>query len=165
VTWTVPTSAREWIRHLNLAPHPEGGFYRETYRSADRIPAAALPERYRGDRSCGTAIYFLLEGTQVSRLHRIHSDELWHFYAGSGLQLHRIERDGGYVALRLGPGAPQALLPAGCWFGATVDDPRAYALVGCTVAPGFDFADFELGDRDALLSRYPDQAALIRLLS
>ena len=77
MTWTVPTSAREWIRHLDLAPHPEGGFYRETYRSADQIPASGLPERYRGDRACCTAIYFLLEGPQVSRLHRIRSCVTW----------------------------------------------------------------------------------------
>lgn len=163
-------TAGDYIRALDLRPHPEGGWYRETYRSAEAIPGEALPGRFCGDRPFATAIYFLLTSDTFSALHRIRSDELWHFYAGGSLTVHVIEPSGECRALRLGPavergGAFQAVVPAGCWFGATVDEPGGFALVGCTVAPGFDFSDFEMGDRAELLLRFPAQRALIERLT
>ena len=157
-------TAADWIRRLDLLAHPEGGFYRETYRSAGTVAADG------GTRALSTAIYFLLPGDQVSALHRIRSDEIWHFYAGSALTLFVIHRDGRLEQARLGPDAAagerfQALVPAGCWYGAAVDDPASYALVGGTVAPGFDFADFELGARAALTREFPQHRALIERLT
>lgn len=153
-------TAAEWIAALDLAPHPEGGFYRETYRAQETIEAAHLPARFGGRRVHSTAIYFLLPGDQISALHRIKSDEVWHFYAGSALTLSLIHSDGRLEERRLGADVErgerfQAIVPAGCWYGARIDDPGSYALVGGTVAPGFDFADFELADRNALLTQFP----------
>jgi predicted cupin superfamily sugar epimerase len=152
--------AKRWIERLGLRPHPEGGWFRETYRSAERIAREALPARFGGDRSIATAIYYLLEGSDLSALHKIRSDEGWHFYDGSPLTLHLIAPDGAYSARRLGrdPDAglePQALAPAGYFFAATVDEPGSYSLVGCTVAPGFDFADFEMPSRQELVRLFP----------
>ncbi len=160
----------DYIRTLNLHPHPEGGWYRETYRAAEDIPRAGLPVRYCGERPFATAIYFLLTSETFSALHRIKSDEQWHFYAGSALTVHVIDPDGRYRALHLGPDLErgetfQAVVPAGCWFGASVDAPQGFALVGCTVAPGFDFSDFEMGVRGDLVERYPRHRALIERLS
>jgi len=163
-------AAASHIDALNLQPHPEGGWYRESYRAAETIPQNVLPERFSGPRPFATAIYFLLTSDSFSALHRIRSDELWHFYAGSPLTVHLIEADGGSRSLTLGPNARvgesfQALVPAGCWFGATVAMPESFALVGCTVAPGFDFADFELGERDELIRQYPAQQTLVERLT
>lgn len=162
-------SAAALIARLGLIRHPEGGWYRETYRSCEQIPATALPERFGGDRCLSTAIYFLLEPGDFSRLHRIKADELWHYYGGSSVLVHRIDPDGSYHLQRLGPGMEegeqfQQLVPAGCWFGAEPAG-SGYALVGCTVAPGFDFADFDLAEREALLARYPQHADLITRLT
>ena len=163
-------TAAEWIASLRLLPHPEGGFYRETYRAQDVIVGGHLPARFGGARACSTAIYFLLRGGQVSLLHRIKSDEIWHFYAGSPLTLALIRPDGRLQAHRLGPDPErgesfQVLVPAGCWYGATVDDSAGYALVGGTVAPGFDFADFELADREMLLASFPQHRQTILRLT
>lgn len=146
-----------WVDALGLLPHPEGGFYRETYRSAAAI----------GERSVSTAIYFLVTRGSFSALHRIRSDELWHFHAGQALEVVTIDPAGTRRDLHLGLDLdrgerPQHVVPAGTWFGARLRDPSAaYALVSCTVAPGFDFADFELGTRDALIAAFPAHAALI----
>jgi predicted cupin superfamily sugar epimerase len=162
-------NADSWIHHLHLEPHPEGGYFRRIYTATWCIPADVLPDRGEA-RPVATAIYYLLKGQQQARLHRLKSDELWHFYLGSSLVVHVFEPDGNYVAWRLGAelNADQHLciaVRAGCWFGATVVDPDGFSLVGCTVAPGFDFADFELADREALLGRYPQYAALIERLT
>lgn len=148
-------AAARWIRSLGLTPHPEGGHYRESYRGAGRV---------------STAIYFLLEGRQVSRLHRIRSDELWHHYAGGPLTVSAIAPAGTLTEFTLGDDldagqTPQGLVPAGHWFGAALASPDAYALVGCTVAPGFDFADLELARREALVAAFPQHAALIERLT
>jgi predicted cupin superfamily sugar epimerase len=158
------------IDSLGLSPHPEGGYFRETYRSPVVIPAEALPARFGGPRSASTAIYFLLRGSQYSAIHRLRADEVWHHYQGSSVTLYEIHPDGKVVEARLSqPGvvgaAPQHVVTAGCWFGATVDDPREYALVGCTVAPGFTPEDFELGDPAALVAQYPQHERLIRRLA
>lgn len=165
------SDAAFWIEHLGLRPHPEGGYFRETYRAAERIAAAALPERFGGERAHATAIYFLLTCDAFSAFHRIRSDELWHFYDGDAVAVAVLdpEGDGTLTTVRLGrdPGrgeSPQIVVPAGTWFAAEVTSGGSFALVGCTVAPGFDFADFELADRGALLARYPrHQGAIERL--
>jgi uncharacterized protein len=164
------TEARAWVERLGLRRHPEGGYYRETYRSEEGISGNHLPARFGGDRAFSTAIYFLLEGEDFSALHTIKQDEVWHFYEGSSLTIHVIEADGTHAAIRLGRnlGAgeePQAVVRAGRLFGAVVNDPASFALVGCTVAPGFDFADFEMPTRDSLLARYPQHRDLIERLT
>ncbi len=155
-----------WIKHLDLLPHPEGGFFKETYRSADSVTQAGLPDRFDADRSASTGIYFMLRSTDFSHLHRIKSDEMWHFYAGTALTVHMIDDAGNYSAYNIGPDAEngatfQAVVPANVWFGATVDVADSYALVGCTVAPGFDFADFEMADRATLIAQFPQHAEII----
>jgi hypothetical protein len=163
------TEAQRWIDQLHLQPHPEGGFFRETYRAALTLPQSAVPS-HGGERATSTAIYFLLAGDQFSAFHRIRSDELWHFYAGSGLVVHVIEPRGRYRQLLLGSSADQgeqfqAVVPAGCWFGSSLRQPKTYALVGCTVAPGFDFADFEMAKRETLAAQYPRHRSIIERLT
>jgi hypothetical protein len=162
-------TAQRWIDRLRLEPHPEGGWYRQTYRAPLMLPQAALPG-YAGDRAASTAIYFLLAGDQFSALHRLRSDEVWHFYAGSTLIVHVIESGGKYSELLLGSDATsgeefQAVVPAGCWFGSSLRQPDTWALVGCTVAPGFDFSDFEMAKREALTAQYPQHRAIIQRLT
>jgi uncharacterized protein len=162
-------TAEYWIKKLGLAAHPEGGYYRETYRSSLSIGEAALPTEFGGPRIASTAIYFLLSGTDFSALHRLRSDEIWHFYAGGPLIVHVVDR-GKRSDLRLGNDpdhgqALQAVVKAGCWFGSRLEQPNSYALVGCTVAPGFDFDDFELGKRSDLIRLYPQHKELIEQLT
>ena len=162
-------AAQQWIDRLNLQPHPEGGWYRQTYRAPLMLTHSALPG-HGGDRAASTAIYFLLAGDQFSAFHRLRSDEVWHFYAGSGLVVHVIEPGGRYSELLLGSDAAsgeefQAVVPAGCWFGSSLRHPDTYALVGCTVAPGFDFADFEMAKRDMLAAQYPQHRKIIKRLT
>lgn len=161
-----------WIERLDLRPHPEGGYFRETYRASEAIARAALPERFDGPRSFATAIYFLLTRDAFSAFHRIRSDELWHFYAGAPLTIAVLDADGrGRLATHALGRDPtrgeslQVVVPAGAWFAAEVASPGAYALVGCTVAPGFDFADFELATRANLLDRYPQHRGVIERLT
>jgi uncharacterized protein len=145
-----------WIEHLGLSPHPEGGYYRVTYKSELMI----------ANRSASTAIYFLLHGRDFSAFHRIASDELWHFYAGSALVVYVIDPDGSYSELHLGnDGVFQGVVKAGCWFASRLKDAASFALVGCTVAPGFDFADFELAARSELVHAYPQHRRLIEELT
>ena len=168
------TAADSLIRDLDLQPHPEGGFYRLTYTAPLQIPANGLPAAYGAPRPVTTAILFLLsrqshigsDAAGFSAFHRIRSDEMWHFYSGAPLAVHVIAPDGTYSELRLGPDPRageqfQAVVPAGCWFSSAPVYPDTFALVGCTVAPGFDFADFELAGREALVAQYPQQAGLI----
>jgi uncharacterized protein len=152
--------AQYWIDQLKLKPHPEGGFFRESYRSSVVIPEPALPATFRGPRTASTAIYFLLAGEDFSALHRLAADEVWHFYAGSRLLVHTIDPNGNYKVSRLGQDAQadeqfQCVVPGGYWFGSCLEWPDTYALVGCTVAPGFDFTDFEMARRADLLRQYP----------
>ena len=162
--------ATYWIDRLHLEPHPEGGFFRETYRSPESIDSGALPSRFDGPRAIATAIYFLLRSHERSAFHRIKSDECWHFHTGSPLTIHVISPEGDYAARSLGSRpdlgqAFQAVVPAGSWFGATVHDPDSFSLVGCTVSPGFDFADFELAGRSDLTARYPQHRSIIEKLT
>jgi len=166
----MPQSAQYWIDKLNLIPHPEGGYYRETYRSELSIAREALPPQFAGSRLVSTAIYFLLEGENFSAFHRLRSDEMWHFYAGNPITVHVIEPDGEYSEIQLGsnPDAGevlQSVVKAGRWFASQVRDAKAFALAGCTVAPGFDFADFELGKRPDLVKLYPQHRSQIERLT
>ncbi|MBN3847981.1 cupin domain-containing protein [Paraburkholderia sp. Ac-20342] len=161
----------ELIRRFDLKPHPEGGFFSETYRSAARVLRDGEPAKRGGTRSASTAIYYLLCDGAHSAWHRIRSDEIWHFYAGAPLNVHVLDGHGGLVTHRLGnplthPGTVfQAVVPAGLWFAAECADPATFALAGCTVAPGFEFSEFELADAEALKARHPQHAALIGRLA
>lgn len=159
-------SARYWIDKLGLQAHPEGGFFKETYRCADTLQKEGLPDRYDGERSFSTAIFFLLEGTQFSAFHRLKSDEIWHFHTGAPLIVYSFDKQGSLKASNLGdPGQDdptfQLVIPAGDWFAARCRDRNSFSLVGCTVAPGFDFNDFELAKRQALIDRFPQHEAII----
>jgi predicted cupin superfamily sugar epimerase len=162
-------TANYWINHLKLKKHPEGGFYRETYRSNGMITGDCLPTQFAGSRNFSTSIYFLLQSQDRSCFHRIKSDELWHFHAGSSLTIYVLDRQGITTHL-LGMDADsgeslQIVIPANCWFGAMVNAPESYVLSGCTVSPGFDFHDFEIANRQALLEQYPAHADTIQLLT
>lgn len=141
----------QWIEKLDLQEHPEGGFFAETYRSSVQV---ATP---RGERSASTAIYYLLTPDSVSRLHRIQSDECWHFYAGGPLtvvELVATKEPARITRIGIEPGCvPQHIVSAGTWFGSFTDSD--YSLVGCTVAPGFDFNDFEFASQAKLLQEFP----------
>ena len=146
-------NAADLISQLALQPHPEGGWYRQTYRSV------ALVDTGRGARAASTAIYFLLQAQEFSALHRIASDEVWHFYMGSPLTVEAITPEGVVESFVLGNCSAanevlQAWVPAGHWFGASLAQ-GGWALVGCTVAPGFEFMDFEMGDKQQLLEMFP----------
>lgn len=159
-----------WIDRLQMQRHPEGGWYREVCRSAETIPGSALPSRFGGDRSFYTVIYFLLQGDDVSALHRIRQDEVWHFHDGSPLTVHSVDGSGKRQDYRLGRDFESGqhlvvVVPAGVWFGARGEEADSFSLVSCTVAPGFDFADFEMGDRDTLVQQFPGQRSLIERLT
>lgn len=163
-------TSQQIISALELARHPEGGWFRESYRSGKTVPAAALPEGFPGPRAFCTSIYFLLERGDISALHRIRSDELWHFHAGATLTVHAITPCGERLQMPLGSDLAsgssfQAMVPAGCWFGAEVTGIGDYSLVGCTVSPGFDFEDFDMGNAEVLLRQYPQHADVIRRLA
>jgi predicted cupin superfamily sugar epimerase len=175
----VPTTASYWIQKLELQPHPEGGFYRQTYRADLLLPKEALPN-FKGPRPAATAIFFLLDEQNFSAFHRLQSDELWHFYLGASLIVHVIEPNGIYSCIPLGsdPEAGevlQAVVKAGCWFASEVrvkevnvtneTGGRSFALVGCTVSPGFDFEDFELGNYEELVQNSPQHIEIIGKLT
>jgi uncharacterized protein len=160
-------NATYWIDKLGLQKHPEGGYYREIYRSDEVIPQSALPKRFGGDRAISTSIYFLLESNDFSAFHRIKSEEIWHFYKGSSLTIYMISEDGILTTAILGDDIEnqqslQVIVPRNTWFAANVNNMNDYTLVGCTVAPGFDFHDFELADCNQLLISYPQQQGLIK---
>ncbi len=145
---------------MKLLPHPEGGYYRESYRA----------QKKAGDRSFLTIIYFLLEGKQFSRLHRIKSDEVWHFFTGSPVVLSVLDAHGKFEQFILGDDLEkgetlQAVASEGAWFGAYLKDTSSYALLTCSVSPGFDFRDLEFGDRQKLITRYPRYEKLITKLT
>jgi hypothetical protein len=148
-------NAAFWIEQLQLQKHPEGGYYRETYRCQDLLIASYNQE----PRSISTAIYFLLQEKEVSHFHRIKSDELWFFHEGETLEILVIENNQ-VITYRLGKNILQGeqlqvMVPAGCWFASRIRKGEGFSLVSCTVAPGFDFQDFELANREALCSQFP----------
>jgi predicted cupin superfamily sugar epimerase len=163
-------TAEEIIRCYDLRAHPEGGYFRESYRSEELISRDCLPSRYTGARHFSTAIYYLLPQGSVSRLHRIASDEIWHFYMGGRLTIVEFRPDRSCNQVALGPDIDcgerlQHVVPAGTWFGAYPNAGSDYSFVGCTVAPGFDFADFALASRHELFQCYPQEEELILRLT
>lgn len=157
--------SKELVSAYGLEPHPEGGFFKETYRSAEKMTT-----RGGVSRPISTGILFLLPEGQKSRLHRIKSDELWHFHLGGALRLTQISPEGKVEDFILGPDIKkghllQHAVPARYWFGAEPEPGSGFCFVGCTVAPGFDFADFDLGSRATLLARFPDARATILKLT
>ena len=161
----------ELIARLNLRPHPrEGGYFAETYRAAEEIAAQALPARYAGSRSLGTAIYFLITPDHFSALHRLQTDEVYHFYQGDPVELLQLYEDGAGGLFTLGSDLslgmrPQLVVPRGAWQGARLRPGGRFALLGTTTAPGFDYADYEHGDRQQLLTTYPLFPEAIRALT
>ena len=157
------------IKLLDLKPHPEGGYYRESYRAQEKIEASALPKGFNGPRNFATAIYYMLTGDERSKLHRLASDETWHFYTGDPLCVVEIDQQGTVRETILGPDLKagqkfQHVVPAGTWFGAYLPK-GGFTLVGCTVSPGFDFADFEIAQRDELLRKFPKAGGMIEKLT
>jgi hypothetical protein len=156
----------ELVRRLSLTPHPEGGWYRELHRSSQLVHSAK-----HGERAAFTSILFLLEAPQVSRFHRIDAEELWNWHAGSPLDVHVLAQEGPgrqRTTHRLGPAADecfQAVVPAGAWFAAELASPGSFCLVGCVVAPGFEFRRFEMADRKDLLANYPLEAEMVLRLT
>lgn len=160
---------QQLIQQFNLQPHPEGGWYKETYKSTELLPRAALPQRFNGDRSFSTAIYFLLEQGNFSAFHKIKSDECWHFYTGEPLDVYIINQQGALNIIELGNDINrehvfQYVVPANCWFASRPAAESNFCFVGCTVAPGFDFEDFELADAVELSNLYPQHREIIQEL-
>lgn len=161
---------QELVEQLELTEHPEGGFYKETYRSEGTIPQGELGKYFSGDRNYSTGIYFLLTSGNFSAFHRIKQDEMWHFYEGDPLIIHMIDEKGSYssqvIGLDLSNGqVPQFVVPKDVWFASEVLDKGTYSLVGCTVSPGFDFEDFELADRETLSNKFPDHKNIIERMT
>ncbi len=160
------TSGRSLIEKYKLEPHPEGGYYRSTYRASLVLPPHALPLTFGGERPVSSAIYFLLEAGDFSAFHRIKSDECWHFYQGDPLWIHCLDDQGQYRRYTLGAGQEpdqhyQLVVSAGTWFASEPASGSAYSFVGCTVSPGFDFADFEMAGAARLTAAYPAYGDLI----
>ena len=160
--------AKEYINKLQLKQHPEGGYYREVYRSGEKILPTHLPKRYKTSRNFSTSIYFLLEGKQFSTFHLLQSDELWHFYDGSDLMIYIINPEGELITRKLGNSDDtefQIVIKKHCWFAVEVCNKKSFSLFGCTVSPGFEFEDFKLGKRELLLKKFPDYDELIKRLT
>lgn len=162
-------TADDVLHHFQLQPlNKEGGFFVETYRSSEMT--TSLPARYSDSRNYSTAIYYLLTSNARSKFHRLQSDEVWHFYRGDPVELIMLLDDGQSNRIELGAEwelarHPQAVVPRGTWQGARLIEGGQWALLGCTVAPGFDFADFELASREELLISHSKCAALIEMLT
>lgn len=149
-----------WVNYLKLSQHPEGGFFKETYRSEHVF----TPEGYTGERSVSTSIYYMLGQNDFSSFHKLKSDEIWHYYFGDTARLHMIDSEGKYQIRDVGPNpeageAFQVLIPANTWF--VAETLGEYSLVGCTVAPGFDFTDFNLSGRETMLELFPKHREII----
>jgi uncharacterized protein len=160
---------QQLVKGYQMEAHPEGGFFKELYRSDESIPFGALPERFDGSRNLSTAIFFLLEKGNFSAFHRIKSDECWHFYAGQPLLVHILYNDGELQTIKLGSNPLQkesffAVVPATCWFASEPAPETEFSFVGCTVAPGFDFVDFELANATELVQEFPQHEDIIRRL-
>jgi predicted cupin superfamily sugar epimerase len=164
-------TADEIKRLLQLEAHPcEGGYFRQTWKSEEEIPQTALPSRYSGARAAGTAIYYLLELSTFSEMHRLISDEVFHFYYGDPVEMLQLWPDGSSRVVRLGSDLasgilPQLVVPKGVWQGSRLVPGGSVALIGCTVSPGFDYADYETGKRAELSREYPRSAELIEILT
>lgn len=160
------TTAQDIINKFNLQPHPEGGYFEETYRSKGEIPNEALSQEYKDSRNYSTAIYFLLTSDQFSAFHKIKQDEIWHFYKGSPIRIHMISAQGVYSNVVVGRDlsvgqVPQYVIKGGVWFAAEVVEKDSFSFVGCTVSPGFDFQDLDMPRREFLLGKYPELEEVI----
>ena len=156
--------AKYYIQKLQLRKHPEGGYYKEIYRAGEMFFIDAPPKHLK--RNVSTSIYFLLAGAQVSKFHRLKSDELWHFYDGTAVKVYMIDEKGKLTETVLGRKTEngevfQAVIKKNTWFAAEVVNKKSFSLIGCTVSPGFDFSDFEMADRTALIQQYLKQKDLI----
>ena len=164
-------TAQEIIEQLGLAPHPEeGGFFAETHRSAERLPVSLLAHRYESPRSMSTAIYYLLTPQTFSHMHRLASEEIFHFYLGDPCEMLQLRPDNSGRSLILGHDMaagqrPQVVVERGIWQGMRLLPGGEYALLGCTVAPGFEYEDYEHGQRSLLLPDYPEFAQEITRLT
>ena len=162
--------AKYYINKLKLQKHPEGGYFNEIYRSGEMFEASVLPERYMGNRAFSTSIYFLLDGKDISTFHKLQSDEIWHFYDGSPVRIYIITPERALEERVLGYNLDnnetlQTVINKDSWFGAELVDKSSFCLVGCTVSPGFDFQDFEMGKRELLLKEYPEFSGTILRLT
>ena len=165
-------NAQYWIDHLGLLPHPEGGYYRQTYAADATFLPSSLPSGFDGSRAASTAIYFLLTKDDFSAFHRLRSDEVWHFYTGDAVEVLVLDvaTEGGLRTILLGNGTEkdqefQAVVKAGLWFASRLLRGGSFALVGCTVSPGFHFDDFQLASRDELIAAYPEHHEVIQQLT
>ncbi len=155
--------ASYYIKHLNLQPHPEGGYYKEVFRSEQEVLRAGS----EAIKQACTSIYYLLEGEDFSGFHRIASDELWYFHKGAPLLIHVIDAHGGYTQIELSDelsGSLSAVVKAGLWFASEIPSKEGFALVSCAVAPGFEFSEFEMEDKDAMVDLYPQHGELLNRL-
>jgi predicted cupin superfamily sugar epimerase len=168
----------DWINKLQLEKHIEGGYFAEFYKSTDKV--AVTDERYKVNssdknvitRNAGSSIYFLLEKTAFSAWHQLSSDEIWHYYDGdSAILIHFLDANGNYLSKLLGhplknsDASFQVVVPAGAWFAAELSNKDGYALVGCTVSPGFEYQDFILADRHNLIEKFSQHANIIKRLT
>ncbi|QGY39717.1 cupin domain-containing protein [Pseudodesulfovibrio cashew] len=164
-------SAEEVIDILGLEPHPEeGGYFRETHRAEELLGGESVPSRYAGDRCHSTAIYYLLTPGTYSHMHLLQSDEIFHFYLGDSCEMLQLHPDGAGEVVRFGTNLPagerpQVRVPRGSWQGMRLVPGGRFALMGCTVAPGFEYEDYAHGDRSVLLEKYPDFEVLVRELT
>lgn len=163
-------SADHYIAQLGMQLHVEGGAFKEYYRSPLKLPHAVLSAAHRGDRPAGTAIYFLLRHGEFSAFHKLASDEVLHFYDGEPLHVYEIDKDAVMRQHKLGRDLAQGerfslVVPGGSWFALRCEVAGGFSLIGCTVAPGFDFEDFTMDDRATLLERFPQHDRLIRELT
>lgn len=159
----MPATADERILSLQLIPHPEGGYYREIYRSSETVSADALPNRYPAERCFSTSVYYLLRTGEFSAFHRLKSDEIWHYHDGAAMTLYIIRPNGVLEQIMVGGDDNfQCVIPLGCWFAACPGPGQGYSLVGCTVSPGFCFDDFELAEAERLTDIFPEHEGVIR---
>ncbi len=155
-----------YISKLGLEPHPEGGYFKRTFESQEQITDQELTVHFEGKRMLYTSIYFLLTSNDVSHFHRLQSDELWYYHAGSPLSVHMIDENGEYTEHKLGLNlengeVPQVLVPKNTIFGSSIKDRETFSLVGCMVSPGFEYQDFELFTQEELLLKYPEHKEII----
>jgi predicted cupin superfamily sugar epimerase len=167
-------TAQHWIKHLKLQPHPEGGYYKEVFRSEKEVlradtansgaPSATFGANPGIAKQACTSIYYLLEGEDFSGFHRLASDELWYFHKGEPLNIHVIDQQGIHTTVELSDsptGNLQAVIPPNTWFASEVPSRNGFSLVSCAVAPGFDFAEFEMAKKEELIRQYPQHQALL----
>ncbi|MGA2404955.1 MAG: cupin domain-containing protein [Syntrophobacteraceae bacterium] len=163
-------NAEYWIDKLNLAEHPEGGCFAPVFRASEQLSKDGLPDRFTGNRAIVSCIYYLLKRGEFSAFHRLKSVEIWNFFEGDPLTIHVIDPLGGLTQKRLGRNFDmgesfQVVIEPGSWFAAEQRGPGEFTLVGCTVAPGFEYEDMEIAGRDELKARYPQHLKIIEKLT